>query len=70
MTITLSAINPFNNTLSNTEVINTAAFRSSVLHWYYDRSLKLTLNWEFGSMFEQKSRKKISNDDVQKKGAE
>ncbi|WP_298707870.1 TonB-dependent receptor [Chitinophaga sp.] len=70
MTITLSAINPFNNTLSQTEIINTPTFRSSVLNWYYDRSLKLTLNWEFGSMFEQKARKKISNDDVRDKGGE
>lgn len=70
MTITLSAINPFNTTLSQTEVIETAAFRSRVLNRYYDRSLKLTLNWEFGSMFEQKTRKKISNDDVKVKGAE
>lgn len=70
MTVTISAINPFNNTLSQTEVINTAAFRSSVLNRYYDQSLKLTLNWEFGSMFEQKARKKISNDDVREKGGE
>lgn len=64
MTVILAAINPFNQTIRQREYIHAASFRSGVLNRYYHQALKITLNWEFGSMFEQRDRKKISNDDV------
>nr|WP_295871523.1 TonB-dependent receptor [uncultured Chitinophaga sp.] len=68
MTVTLAAINPFNQTIRQKEYIHAASFRSGVLNRYYNQALKITLNWEFGSMFEQREKKKISNDDVREQG--
>ncbi|ASZ14092.1 TonB-dependent receptor [Chitinophaga pendula] len=70
LTVTLATINPFNQYISQVDVMNTNTFRSSLNNHYYSQTVKLTFNWEFGKMFEQKTKKKISNDDVnsQQKG--
>lgn len=70
MTITVTAINPFSRTIEQTDVMNTVAFISRVRNRYYNQAVKVTFNWEFGRMFEQGRKKKISNDDVkgQQKG--
>lgn len=64
MMVTLAAINPFNRSIGQIDVMNTNSFVSNVNNRYFSQEVKLTLNWEFGRMFEQKNRKKISNDDV------
>ncbi|SEW52229.1 outer membrane beta-barrel family protein [Chitinophaga arvensicola] len=64
MMVTLAAINPFNSSIGQIEVMNTSSFASSVNNRYFSQAAKLTFNWEFGKMFEQKDKKKISNDDV------
>ncbi|SHM58466.1 Outer membrane receptor proteins, mostly Fe transport [Chitinophaga jiangningensis] len=68
MTITVAAINPFNQTIAQAEVLKAASFLSRQINGYYNQALKITLNWEFGSVFEQKKGKqlKVNNDDVSK----
>lgn len=66
--VTLACINPFTDRISQTELLNTPGFISSRRNHYYNRAVKLTLNWEFGKILEQKERKKISNDDVKGQG--
>lgn len=63
--ITLAAVNPFTYAVRQTEVISAAGFDSQSFNRYYNRAVKLTLNWEFGRTFEQRSKRKINNDDVQ-----
>ena len=62
--ITLALINPFSSYISQTTVLNATSFNSQESNRYYSRAVKLTLNWEFGSMFSQREQKKIKNDDV------
>ncbi|WP_159473549.1 TonB-dependent receptor domain-containing protein [Dyadobacter sp. 3J3] len=62
--ITLAFINPFSTYISQKVVLNSRSFESSESNRYYSLAVKLTLNWEFGSMFSQRERKKIKNDDV------
>lgn len=71
MTITLAALNPFNRTIGQREIMNAASFLSGMKRNYYGQALKLTFNWEFGNRLDQgKKKRKISNDDVrdQQKG--
>jgi len=62
--ITLAFVNPFSSYISQTTVLNSTSFDSEESNRYYSRAVKLTLNWEFGSMFSQGERKKIKNDDM------
>ena len=63
--ITLSFVNPFSSYTSQRVVLNSTTFNSEESNRYYSRAVKLTLNWEFGSMFSiQREQKKIKNDDV------
>jgi outer membrane receptor for ferrienterochelin and colicin len=64
MMVTLAAINPFNTSIGQIDVMNTSSFVSSMNNRYFTQAVKLTFNWEFGKMFEQTNKKKISNDDV------
>ncbi|MEO5976192.1 MAG: outer membrane beta-barrel family protein [Chryseolinea sp.] len=64
LSITLAFVNPFSSFISQRSVINSASFNSEESNRYYSRAVKFTLNWEFGSMFNQRERKKIENDDV------
>ncbi|MCW3464177.1 TonB-dependent receptor domain-containing protein [Chitinophaga nivalis] len=66
--MTLSLVNPFSNTITQTEVLQAATFTSRMQNQYYNRAIKLTVNWEFGRMFDQRRVKKISNDDVKVQG--
>lgn len=66
--ITLAAVNPFNKAIRQTVVMNTPEFTSNAIMRYYNRALKLTLNWEFGRSFNQKETKRITNDDVNVQG--
>ncbi len=62
--ITLAFVNPFSTYIPQRIVLNSTSFNSEELNRYYSRAVKLTLNWEFGSMFSQRQQKKINNDDV------
>ncbi|SHE56692.1 outer membrane beta-barrel family protein [Pedobacter caeni] len=64
LSFTLAFINPFNETINQREVINSKTFNSSVFKRNYNQTIKLSINWEFGKLFEQKESKKITNDDV------
>lgn len=66
--ITLATVNPFNKYISQTDVFARPDFYSRIDNRYFNRAVKLTINWEFGGMFQQKERKKISNDDVNVQG--
>lgn len=64
ISLTLSVTNPFKKYVSQKEVIKTSGFYYVLNNQDYNRALKLTINWEFGGMFNQKESKRISNDDV------
>ncbi|MBX3252836.1 MAG: TonB-dependent receptor [Chitinophagaceae bacterium] len=66
--ITLAAVNLFNKFISQENVFERPDFYSRIDNRYYNRAVKLTVNWEFGGMYRQKERKKISNDDVNVQG--
>jgi outer membrane receptor protein involved in Fe transport len=66
--ITLAAVNPFSRYIPQTVTIRTANFYSTVDNRYFYRAFKITVNWEFGSMFGERNRKKIINDDVKDQG--
>lgn len=68
LNITLAVINPFNIYIAQADVFVRPDFYSKINNRYYSRAVKLTVNWEFGGMFQQKERKKISNDDVNVQG--
>lgn len=64
ITLTLALTNPFSNYIPQTQVIQTQQFYYALNNRYYNRAVKLTVNWEFGGLFNQKGAKKISNEDV------
>ncbi|WEK33515.1 MAG: TonB-dependent receptor [Candidatus Pseudobacter hemicellulosilyticus] len=69
MTITLAAVNLFSPYVEQTDDKLRPAFISSVANRYYNRAVKLTLSWEFGSSRkQQKERKKIDNSDINVQG--
>ncbi|WP_158622624.1 outer membrane beta-barrel family protein [Pedobacter sp. KBW06] len=64
LSFTLAFINPFNETINQREVINSKTFISSAYNRNYNQTIKMSVTWEFGRLFEQKESRKISNDDV------
>ncbi|MFT4022816.1 MAG: TonB-dependent receptor [Flavihumibacter sp.] len=64
LSLTLLAVNPFNEYTAQDVWVRTAGFRSFSLDRYYLREWKLTLNWEFGAMNSGRRAQKISNDDI------
>lgn len=64
ITLTLALTNPFSNHIPQTQVIQTQQFYYAMHNRYYNRAVKLTINWEFGGLFNQKRAKKISNEDI------
>ena len=68
ITITASAINPFSQYIKQTVFAESPSFVSTLQNRRFQRAFKLTINWEFGSMFQQKQRKKVTNDDVKEQG--
>lgn len=67
LVLTLSLVNPFSKYIPQHMVMRSTDFNSSIRRQYFNRAVKFTINWEFGNMFNQRDRKKISNDDI--KGA-
>ena len=62
--ITLALVNPFSPYIPQRIILYSTSFTSEAANRYYSRAVKLTLNWEFGSMFSQREQKKVRNDDV------
>ncbi len=65
----LAFYNPFNNTINQRETVNATAFTASTYNRQYYRTVKFTVTWAFGKLFEQKQGKKINNDDVKARPA-
>ncbi len=64
ITLTLALTNPFSSYIPQTQIIQTQQFYYVLHNRYYIRAVKLTINWEFGGLFNQKGTKKISNEDI------
>ena len=63
LTISLTVVNPFSTGASQTVVTRSTDFNSTLRSDYLIRSVRLSLNWEFGSMFKGTNSRKINNDD-------
>lgn len=64
LVFTLGINNPFSEYIPQQTKVISPDFHSLTQDRYYLRSIKLTVNWEFGKMFGEKERKTISNDDI------
>ncbi|WP_221391633.1 outer membrane beta-barrel family protein [Dyadobacter sp. NIV53] len=64
LTISLTTVSPFNSYISQNEVVRSAGFTSTLRNQYLNRSIRLSLNWEFGSLIKGNSGRKITNDDL------
>lgn len=63
LTFTLTAVSPFSTYLSQTELTRGTDFETTVHNRYLQRSIRVSLNWEFGGLFKAGNRLKINNDD-------
>jgi hypothetical protein len=64
LSVTLTTVSPFGSYTSQNEVIRSADFTSTFTNRYLMRSVRLSLNWEFGKMQGSGKSRKISNDDL------
>ena len=64
LTISLTAVSPFTSYISQNEIVRSAGFTSTMRNQYLNRSIRVSLNWEFGGLTREKSVRKISNDDL------
>lgn len=64
LTFTLTTVSPFGSYRSQKEVVSSPEFYSIMRNQYLMRSVKLSINWEFGGLFKQGSGRKINNDDL------
>jgi len=64
LTISLSTVSPFSNYLSQNEIVRSPEFTSTLRNQYMLRSVRLSLNWEFGGAFKSGGGRKIDNDDL------
>lgn len=63
LTLTLTSVSPFSGFVGQTEVTRAVDFETTVRNRYLMRSVRLSLNWEFGGVFKTGSGRKINNDD-------
>jgi outer membrane receptor protein involved in Fe transport len=63
LTISLTTVSPFSNYIKQTEVVRSSDFIAREQSQYLLRSVRLSLNWEFGGMFRGGNGRKINNDD-------
>jgi len=63
LTLTLTTVNPFGGYISQKELTRGANFETTVKNRYLMRSVRLSLNWEFGTLFEASTSRKINKDD-------
>lgn len=64
LTINLTSVSPFTSYLSRNEYIANESFQSHYSNRYLRRTIRLSLNWEFGNMFKQSKSRKIENNDM------
>lgn len=63
LTITLTTVSPFSKYIGRSDIFRSADFTSTFRNDYMLRSVRLSLNWEFGNMFQKNNARKIQNDD-------
>lgn len=63
LTVTLTTVSPFGQYISRTDVVRASDFNSTLNNRYMMRSVRLSLNWEFGGLIKGTQSRKISNDD-------
>lgn len=68
LTFTLAAVNIFHRFIPASEILNRPLFISRTDNRYFSRAVKLTVNWEFGGLRQQRERRRIINDDVKTQG--
>ncbi|MFT3702710.1 MAG: TonB-dependent receptor [Agriterribacter sp.] len=68
MSVTLAAVNLFSTYIAQTDYKQRPDFISNISNRFYNRAVKLTVNWEFGGTTKQRERKKIENTDVNVQG--
>jgi uncharacterized iron-regulated membrane protein/outer membrane receptor protein involved in Fe transport len=64
LSLTLTTVSPFGSYTSQNEVIRSADFTSTFTNRYLMRSVRFSLNWEFGKMQGSGKSRKISNEDL------
>ncbi|MCE7043301.1 outer membrane beta-barrel family protein [Dyadobacter sp. CY312] len=63
LTISLTTVSPFGSYLSRNEIVRSTDFDSTFRNRRLMRSVRLSLNWEFGGLIKSSNSRKISNDD-------
>ncbi|GAB3250958.1 outer membrane beta-barrel family protein [Larkinella harenae] len=63
LAITLTTVSPFGGYIGQTELIRGPGFETTLNNRYLMRSVRLSLNWEFGNMTKAGSGRKINNND-------
>ena len=63
LTISLTTVSPFGSYLSRNEIVRSTNFDSTFRNRRLMRSVRLSLNWEFGGLIKNSNSRKISNDD-------
>lgn len=63
LTVTLTTVSPFGGYINQVEFTRGTNFETTVRNQYMMRSVRLSLNWEFGSLVKAGNSRKINNDD-------
>lgn len=63
LTVTLTTVSPFGGYIKQVNLTRGTNFETTVRNQYMLRSVRLSLNWEFGSLFKASNTRKINNDD-------
>jgi len=64
MTVSLTTVSPFGSYLSQQETVRSNNFESITKNLRMMRSIRISLNWEFGGLIKSNSTRKINNDDL------
>ncbi len=64
LTISFTTVSPFGNYISQKEIVRATDFNASFYKQRRMRTVRLSLNWEFGGLLQRSSSRKISNDDL------
>ena len=63
LTITLTTVSPFGGYINQVNLTRGTDFETTLRNQYMMRSVRLSLNWELGSLFKASNSRKINNDD-------
>lgn len=64
LTISLTTVSPFGSYISRREIVRSTDFTSTFRNQRLMRSVRLSLNWEFGGALKSSRTRKINNDDL------